>query len=195
MKNLFIALLILFSVPTFAQHLTFMGIPINGTEESFYTKLESTGFTKKGNHVSGEFAGRTCEVYCFGNPVYQVNVHYLAYEGYVTVLPEGGSRISVISAIDQATQEYKKLNQVFQKKYGYADSVEDTRKETSYNALLRRYEVITKYDTTNGEIFVTLSINLGSSVWKTEPKGAISITYRDKENYPYSTIQDIYNDI
>ena len=195
MNKLFIFLLMLFSIPTFAQHLTFMGIPIDGTKESFYYRLESKGFTKTGFYMSGEFAGRTCRVFCIGEPIYQVDVDYLTYKGYVTVLPEGGSIISVISAIDQATQEYKKLNQVFQKKYGYADSVEDTRKETSYNALLGRYEVITRYDTTNGEIFVTLSINLGSSIWKTEPKGAISITYRDKENYPYSTIQDIYNDI
>ena len=195
MNKLFIFLFMSLSIPTFAQHLTFMGIPIDGTKESFYSMLASKGFTRTGFCMSGEFAGRTCMVFCTGDPIYQVDVDYLTYKGYVTVFPEGGLRARVISAIDKATQEYKELNQIFQKKYGYADSIEDTRKETSYSAFLGRYEVITRYDTMNGEIFVTLSINLGSSVYKTEPAGSISIKYRDKENYPYSTIQDIYNDI
>lgn len=203
MKKLAIVLLMLLSIPTFAQHLTFMGIPIDGTQESFYSKLESKGFERISNSVGGsmigEFAGRSCVVYCTGNPIYQVNVNYARYKGYTTLLSEGGSINSIrsVSAIELATKKYNELTSIFQKKYGYPKSVEDTRNESPHTVLLGRYEVITKYGTSNGEIFVTLSINEGSSFSNSEPIGSISITYKDKANYPYRTTteQDIYNDI
>lgn len=67
MKTKFIALLVLllvFPISMFAQseHLTFKGIPINGTLDQFTTQLTQKGFTKLGSEkgqavLKGNFAG------------------------------------------------------------------------------------------------------------------------------------------
>ena len=61
---------------TNVEHLTFMGIPINGKYENFITKLRAKGFRKDGNFIVGNVYGNNAEVHIYeddyGN-VYSVN--------------------------------------------------------------------------------------------------------------------------
>lgn len=69
------------------SHLKFMGIPINGTIESFQAKLKTKGVTAKRDNASlpngirgfnGTFAGEKCKIYVYYNTkskvVYQCRV-------------------------------------------------------------------------------------------------------------------------
>ena len=73
MKNtLLIAILSIFSLAAFAQNegpIKFLGIPIDGTEAQFATKLKAKGFRYNSLYESykGQFNGRTVDVYLHTN--------------------------------------------------------------------------------------------------------------------------------
>lgn len=71
-KTLLIALLSIFSLVTFAQNegpIKFLGIPIDGPEAQFATKLKAKGFRYNSVYESykGQFNGRTVDVYVHTN--------------------------------------------------------------------------------------------------------------------------------
>lgn len=59
-KRSLLLLLLLFSVPSFAQDCVtkFMGIPVDGTKEEMVSALEKKGFKNYGEYLVGEFNGR-----------------------------------------------------------------------------------------------------------------------------------------
>ena len=71
-KNLLILILLLFSMVAFSQNsdpIKFLGIPIDGTEIQFVTKLKSKGFTYDylSKSYKGQFNGRDVDVYIHTN--------------------------------------------------------------------------------------------------------------------------------
>ena len=69
-KNIIILIAFVFTVSLNAQnrHMSFLGIPINGTIQNFHNKLVSKGFKlyeRKSDHYIyiGSFAGYPCELY------------------------------------------------------------------------------------------------------------------------------------
>lgn len=75
------------------SHLSFMGIPIDGTVESFSEKLKAKGFNKKHEYSSNEFTGKFVDTYAD-----------------VTIMYE--PRNSIVYAIEVEIDEYSetKLN-------------------------------------------------------------------------------------
>lgn len=95
-----------------AEHLKFMGIPINGTISTFQTKLLAKGFkiSKDNNAIpngvrgfTGVFAGKDCEIGVYYNLrtklVYQVRVIEYCY------------------SLDNAHQEFNYFKNLLDKKY------------------------------------------------------------------------------
>ncbi|WP_418788994.1 hypothetical protein, partial [Leyella stercorea] len=109
MKNFILALFfMLISCVTMAQekeHMKFMGIPINGTELQFETKLKSKGFVRKSRinenvlEMVGKFAGSKVEVYIVStnNLVWKILVDY----------PEESTFSSLSSFYDDMVEQFK----------------------------------------------------------------------------------------
>lgn len=130
MKRIFIALLFIFScIGAMAQnaneHLKFMGIPINGTLESFTQKLVAKGMkrecvTEDGVFLSGTFAGAMgCRILVYRLPsrnvVYKVLVCLPSRETWPWL--EG---------------EYNEFKKMLISKYGEPKSHSETFKEGTY---------------------------------------------------------------
>ncbi|MBP9018142.1 MAG: hypothetical protein BWZ11_00822 [Bacteroidetes bacterium ADurb.BinA395] len=120
MKSLKLLLIILFSVSTFSlysqEHITFKGIPLKGTINSFAQELVKKGCTikeSKGNLIilKGEFVNETCEIILVGSKKTNTIWKVVAY------LPEQTSWYSIKS-------DYNILKKQFQQKYGDGESYE-----------------------------------------------------------------------
>lgn len=105
---------LLFCVSVIAQeHLTFKGIPINGTPEKFCEQLVQKGFknTNKYNDAylyTGVFANKKCELVVFSSPSGKfVTTVYVAFEGQ-------NSWYSLVS-------DFNKLKESLTQKYGKPD--------------------------------------------------------------------------
>lgn len=130
MKRIFIALLFVFScIGAMAQnaneHLKFMGIPINGTLESFTQKLVAKGMKRQlgwDNTVvfRGTFAGeRNCEVYV--NRVPSRNIVYRI----VVCLPSRDTW-------DWLEKDYNEFKEMLTTKYGEPYKCSESFKEGTY---------------------------------------------------------------
>ena len=113
-RFLFLMISILFAYSTYAQqeseHLTFKGVPIDGSLASFTAKLKAEGFkmeTIDGNAalMRGDFSGETCDIAIYSTEnarnVYRVMV----------VFPETSTWASLES-------DYNKYKSSLTKKYG-----------------------------------------------------------------------------
>lgn len=109
-KVLIIALLSLICLFSFGQNggpIKFLGIPIDGTEAQFTTKLKSKGFTYNPRYesYSGQFNGSTVNVYIHTN-------HNLVDRVYVSFPPtnEDGIRVEFNRLLAQFNNTGKYLN-------------------------------------------------------------------------------------
>ena len=104
------------------NHLTFKGIPITGTLESFAQKLEAKGFEKKYSdktsvEFEGEFAGYSeCEIYIYKVPNQNI-VHKV-----VVFFPEE-------SSWEDLEKEYNQCKGMLTNKYGEPALHSETFKE------------------------------------------------------------------
>lgn len=151
------------------EHMSFKGIPINGTTNEFAQKLISQGYQKietKDNIIilEGEFINKKCKVYLIGsvktNKIWKVYV----------ILPENSSWYSIKG-------DYKELKVQFQQKYGEGRSYEFFSKPY-YEGDGYEFQAIRKdkctyatfFDSTNGNIM----LEIGDE--------SIRISYEDKIN-------------
>ena len=160
------------------KHLTFKGIPITGTLESFAQKLVAKGFRKiysdkKAVVFEGEFAGYSgCEIYVHKVPNRNI-VHKVA-----VVLPEKSSWARL-------EEEYNKFKDMLTNKYGESPLHSETFKEGASTVnddakMLSLKEgncdYWTQWEVDNGAILVYIS-----SISDTY-KGDIRLIYFDKIN-------------
>lgn len=112
MKKILLILISLISINVFGQHLSFKGIPINGTFEEFKSKLKQVGFTyystfdKKTSYFKGNFVG-------YNNCILVVSRYGVNQSVYATtvVFPENDNFYQSIS-------DYSNLKKKLIEKYG-----------------------------------------------------------------------------
>ena len=161
------------------NHLTFMGIPITGTLESFAQKMEAKGLKKIYSdktrvYFKGEFAGYSgCKIYVYKAPkrniVYQVVVFF----------PEKSSWANL-------EKEYYKFKGMLTNKYGKPASHSETFKErkSTVNDAAKMLSLkegncnyATGWEVDNGFIQMYIFPKNDTN------KGIIMLTYVDKINY------------
>lgn len=159
------------------EHLSFKGVPIKGSMESFCKKLEDKGFTELGNDgnttlFTGDFTGRDATVGVIsdddGENVYSVVVLFD---------PSGEWNVLI--------NTYKYYKDLYTRKYGKAKKTVERNREVemdgSNTALMAevhqgRVTWGSLWEVTGGEI--ELSIEKTSGVYE----GAVVIRYRDAQN-------------
>ena len=130
MKRIFIALLFVFScIGAMAQnaneHIKFMGIPINGTLESFTQKLVDKGMKRQQGWddtgaFRGKFAGKDdCTIY-----VSQVPSRNIVYKAVVCLPPRG--------TWEWLENDYKEFKEMLTTKYGEPYKCSESFKEGTY---------------------------------------------------------------
>jgi hypothetical protein len=155
------------------EHLTFKGLPVDGTLTEFVSKLQDIGFkvnssSSKFAQIKGEFSGQICEIYIqaslISNTTYQVTV----------VLKESDNWFDIRTTYD----EYKKL---LTSKYGTGTSIEkfvgsyyegDGYEMTAVRQ--NKCQFLTIYELPNGKVA------LGVASLK---EGSVVLMYSDKINY------------
>ena len=160
------------------NHLTFMGIPITGTLESFAQKLVAKGFEKKYSDKSmigfeGEFAGYSdCKIY-----VLKVPNRNIVYRVGVTFPKE--------SSWANLEKEYNQFKDMLTNKYGEPSWYSETFKEgaSTFNDYAKMESLKegncyywTHWEVDNGAILVRIA-----SIPDTYD-GWIVLLYRDKIN-------------
>lgn len=117
MKKSIILLLfvVLGFISSFAQeHISFMGIPVDGPASAFVTKLKAKGFTldksdDKAYLMSGSFTGKDVELFVFFSPKTKVACKVVVY------YPKRTSWYSIKG-------EYNNLKESYEKKYHLRNS-------------------------------------------------------------------------
>ena len=157
-KMLFSLLIALMSVTAFSQeHLTFNGVPINGTLEEFVQKLESKGFKLveyMGSNavMKGDFAGNSATLFILGSKktktVWKVAAQFADKDSWSDLKSQYNSYK------DMYTQKYGKPSdhfEFFSKPYYEGDGYE-------LQALRKgKCNYISFYNIANGTICVELS--------------------------------------
>lgn len=180
MKNYL--LIIAFSLTTmlnFAQqseHLTFKGVPIDGTLNDFVTKMTQNGFTNSGTEngkaiLYGDFAGyKDCVI----------NVSTLKQKDLVNNIAVLFTKKDTWSTLSGnyfelkqlLTEKYGKPNEVEEKFESYSQPNDDNRK--MYEVLVNRCKYFSIWQTDKGKIQLSIENNQGSSL--------VKLTYLDKIN-------------
>lgn len=189
MRKLLVTLTMLFAVINIMaqEHLSFMGIPIEGSMTTFCQKLKAKGFNSVGSvdniqSFTGNFTGRTATVFVKatddGTDVCAVGV----------IFEPSGEWNTLVSTYDY----YKNL---YIRKYGQPTISEEknpARSESNIALMHEVYQGTVKYDSTwqvaSGTI--QLSINKSSGIYE----GVVMIIYLDLQNYE-TKIQNDLNDI
>lgn len=189
MKKLLITLTMLFAVINIMaqEHLSFKGIPIEGSMTAFCQKLKAKGFTQIGrdNNVTmftGDFTGRKATV-------------------GVTATNDGENVFAVVVFFDSSGEwntlvnTYDYYKELYTRKYGEpANSKENnpalSDSNTALMAEVHRGRVVycSAWEVTGGDI--QLSIEKSSGVYE----GMVMIRYRDSQNVE-TKIQNDLNDI
>jgi hypothetical protein len=180
MKTLFITLAFtLITMLNFAQsseHLTFKGVPIDGTLNEFITKMTLNGFTNSGTEngkaiLNGDFAGyKDCVI----------NVSTLKQKDLVNNIGVLFSKKDTWSTLSGnyfelkqlLTEKYGKPNEVEEKFESYSQPNDDNRK--MYEVLFNRCKYFSIWQTDKGKIQLSIENNQGSS--------RVKLTYLDKIN-------------
>ena len=160
------------------NHLTFKGIPITGTLESFAQKMEAKGFRKTYSDKSfirleGEFAGYSdCEIY-----VYEAPNRNIVYK-VVVFFPKESSWVYL-------EKEYNHFKGVLTNKYGEPTSHSETFKEgaSTFSDAAKmsslkegNCDYYSKWKVDNGYIKVEIAPIIDTD------DGNIRLTYFDKIN-------------
>ena len=170
-KLLFIAMTMLLSSLSWGQneHLSFAGIPIDGTITQFHQKLTSQGYkydvelTKRltgSRAYEGIFAGEQCDVYVYFD--IQTSKVYRAK--------------AVISSLSEslAKQKYESILTRLKKKYTDDNSLLEEKKDSEYIAsclIIPMRESYNEFLTTWGNSYGAITVYIVESA--------------DKYNYPY----------
>jgi hypothetical protein len=180
MKTLFITLAFtLITMLNFAQsseHLTFKGVPIDGTLNEFITKMTLNGFTNSGTEngkaiLNGDFAGyKDCVI----------NVSTLKQKDLVNNIGVLFTKKDTWSTLSDnffefkllITEKYGKPNEVEEKFESYSQPNDDNRK--MYEVLFNRCKYFSIWQTDKGKIQLSIENNQGSS--------RVKLTYLDKIN-------------
>lgn len=160
------------------EHLSFKGVPIDGTSREFTNAMVNAGFefvgeTSKGPYLIGKFAGyEDCEVVGFiakkNNVIYEVGVKFPDRETWIA-----------------CQQDYEALKTMLTKKYGSPSKSEekfngDVGNYNNYFVMEaikeEEYKWYTTFSTELGDI--TISIIEGDE----NHTGAVLIVYTDKAN-------------
>ena len=177
MKKILIALTALFAaINIMAQeHLTFKGIPLEGSMTEFCQKLKAKGFTSIGHKnnmtfFTGDFTGREATV-------------------GVTATDDGKNVFAVLVFFDSSGEwntlvnTYNYYKDLYIRKYGEpANSKEENPAYTNSNTALMRevyqgtVEYYSQWDVKGGDI--QLSIEKSSGLYE----GMVMIRYRDSQN-------------
>lgn len=189
MRKLLITLTMLFAVINIMaqEHLSFMGIPIEGSLTTFCQKLKAKGFNSVGSDnnfqsFTGNFTGRTATVGVKatddGKDVCAVGV----------LFESSGEWNTLVNTYDY----YKNL---YTRKYGQPTISEENnpaRSESNIALMQELYQGTVNYDSTwqvaSGTI--QLSINKSPEIYE----GVVTIIYLDSQNYE-NKIQNDLNDI
>lgn len=186
MKRILLTLaLSLIMVGAYAQeHLSFKGIPIEGTMSSFCQKLKSKGFTAIGSQnnirgFTGDFTGREATVGVIstdnGQDVF----------GVVVLLPESGEWNTLVNTYDY----YKDL---YTRKYGKPSISKEKNPSSSDSNISLMYEVqqgtvvyASVWEVAGGSI--ELAIEKADGIYE----GQVVIRYRDSQNAEAKLQQDL----
>lgn len=188
MKSLKLSLIISFSLFSFfiysQEHITFKGVPINGTVNSFAQELVKKGCKikeSKGNIITleGEFVNNTCEIIAVGS--HKTNTAWKA----IAYLPEETNWYSI-------KNDYNNLKKIFQQKYGDGTSYEFFSKPY-YEGDGYEMQALTLKKCTYSTYF---EIETGIIVLEISKYKQISIGYEDKINVEINRKEanDIIND-
>lgn len=177
-KSIFTLVALFFGLTSMAQeHLSFKGIPIEGSMESFCEKLEDKGFTELGNDgnttlFAGDFTGRDATIGVIsdddGENVYSV-----------VVLFDSSGEWNVL------VNTYNYYKDLYTRKYGKAKKTVERNRQveldgsnTGLMAEVHQGKVAwgSLWVVTGGEI--EISIEKTSGVYE----GAVVIRYRDAQN-------------
>lgn len=186
MKRILLTLaLSLIMVGVYAQeHLSFKGIPIEGTMSSFCQKLKSKGFTAMGSQnniriFSGDFTGREATVGVIstdnGQDVF----------GVVVLLPASGEWNTLVNTYDYYkdlyTRKYGKASISKEKNPAHSDS------NTALMAEVHQGTVVyaSAWDVAGGSI--ELAIEKTNGIYE----GQVVIRYRDSQNAEAKLQQDL----
>ena len=182
MKKILITLTVLFAVIDIMaqEHLSFKGIPIEGSMTEFCQKLKSKGFTSIGreNNItlfSGDFTGRQATV-------------------GVTATDDGKNVFAVVVLFDPSGEwntlvnTYDYYKDLYTRKYGNNPAHLDSN--TALMAEVHQGTVVygSAWEVTGGDI--QLSIEKSSGVYE----GMVMIRYRDSQNIE-AKIQNDLDDI
>ncbi|MCM1020775.1 MAG: hypothetical protein NC343_01425 [Muribaculum sp.] len=186
MKRIFLALtLSLIMAGVYAQeHLSFKGIPIEGTMSSFCQKLKAKGFTSMGSQnniriFSGDFTGREATVGVIstdnGQDVF----------GVVVILPASKEWNTLVS-------NYTYFKDLYTRKYGKASISKEKNPARSDSNTALMSEVhqgtvvyLSAWEVSGGSI--ELSIEKTDGIYE----GMVVIRYRDSQNAEAKLQQDL----
>lgn len=188
MKRIFIVLIVLFSVISVMaqEHLSFKGIPIEGSISDFSRKLKSKGMTltrKEGNYwfFSGDFIGRKATVLVAtadGKNVFKVGTFFDPSREWNTLV-----------------DTYNYCKDLYTRKYGQPIAFREMNPSLSDSNIALMQEVyqgtvvyFSAWEVTGGTI--ELSIGKSSGLYE----GMVAIIYRDAQNAEVKMQEDL-NDI
>ncbi|MGQ1788518.1 hypothetical protein [Saccharicrinis sp. GN24d3] len=172
--------LLLMSLLVFAQeskHLSFKGVPIDGTLNEYVSKMEKTGFTLAGKEdgvaiLEGEFAAYK------GCTIAVVTLEQKDLVSKISVVFPGGDTWSFFSSDyfnlkELLTEKYGKPSEVVEKFDTHSEPVSDGEKMTQLR--LDRCKYYSTFELENGSI--QLSIEKGDY-----SEGFVLLSYFDKVN-------------
>ncbi len=170
----------LITLLTFAQeskHLSFKGVPINGTLKEYISKMEKSGFTLAGTEdgvaiLEGEFAAYK------GCTIAVVTLKQKDLVSKISVIfPEGNTWSSFSSDYfnlkELLTEKYGKPSEVVEKFDTYSEPKDDN--DRMYQVRMDRCKYFSTFELANGSI--QLSIEKGDF-----SGGVVLLSYFDKVN-------------
>ena len=150
-------------------HMTFMGIEIDGTLDSFKSKLEKRGFTgviiNGAGGMTGKFTGEDVLVAFYATP--KTNIVFNASVAYDPLSQWSMLETKYNSLVKVLTEKYGAPTEVIWDVSEYGDPEHELR--------MGRAKIGTRFECENGEVFVSI-VNV--------PQYGITIvlSYTDKEN-------------
>jgi hypothetical protein len=179
MKRFIISLLaILSALTSYAQeHMTFKGVPIDGTLDAYVANMKKAGFTYLGTQdgvamLQGDFAGyRNCTIGVVTlKSIDVVNKIVVIFDGHDTWSNLYGNYSSLK---DMLTTKYGKHNLCTEKFDGTSNPSDDSDRMHALN--MERCKYFTVWETEKGSI----ELEIRKENWGT---GRVTLSYWDKAN-------------
>lgn len=159
--SLFLALTTLISFAQNTDHLTFKGVPIDGTLDEYVSKMKKSGFSHLGTEdgtaiLNGDFAGyKNCHIGVSTlkqkDLVHKIAVIFPDKETWSTL---SGNYFDLKKML---TEKYGKPSDVVEKFDGYSQPKDDNSK--MYEVKFDRCKYYSIWETENGEIQLSIEHN------------------------------------